>query len=70
VVTLFLCGAVMAGRGVDQILAHASPPRIFESYIQDAREYVAMAESVNDHIPRPVSPSYAWGDALQELSRV
>jgi len=69
-VTLFLCGDVMTGRGVDQILPHASPPRIFESYVQDAREYVEMAESANGRIPRPVSPSYIWGDALAELARV
>jgi poly-gamma-glutamate capsule biosynthesis protein CapA/YwtB (metallophosphatase superfamily) len=60
----------MTGRGVDQILPHASPPQIFEPYVQDAREYVEMAESVHGPIPRPVSASYIWGDALEELTRV
>jgi poly-gamma-glutamate capsule biosynthesis protein CapA/YwtB (metallophosphatase superfamily) len=60
----------MTGRGVDQILPHPSPPHIFEPYVQDAREYVEMAEAVNGPIPRPVSVSYIWGDALQEFTRV
>jgi poly-gamma-glutamate synthesis protein (capsule biosynthesis protein) len=68
--TLFLCGDVMTGRGVDQILPHPSDPRIFESYVQDAREYVKFAESRNGRISRPVSLSYIWGDALLELERV
>lgn len=68
--TVFLCGDVMTGRGVDQILPHASPPQIFEPYVQDAREYVEMAESAHGPIPRPVSASYIWGDALKELTRV
>ena len=68
--TLFLCGDVMTGRGVDQILPHPSDPQIFEPYVQDAREYVELAESRNGPIARPVSPSYIWGDALAELERV
>ncbi len=69
-VTLFLCGDVMTGRGVDQILAHPCPPGIQEPYVRDARDYVALAEEANGPIPRPVSPAYIWGDALQELERV
>jgi hypothetical protein len=42
--TLFLCGDVMTGRGVDQILAHPCPPGIQEPYVRDARDYVALAE--------------------------
>ena len=68
--TLFLCGDVMTGRGVDQILAHPCPPRIQEPYVRDARDYVALAEEANGPIARPVSPAYVWGDALQELERV
>ena len=68
--TLFLCGDVMTGRGVDQILPHAGAPRIFESHVQDAREYIRMAESLNGPIAKPVSWSYIWGDALEELARV
>lgn len=68
--TLFVCGDVMTGRGVDQILPRPSGPRIFEPYVQDAREYVALAEARNGPIARPVAGAYVWGDALAELDRV
>lgn len=29
-VTLFLCGDVMTGRGIDQILPHPSAPQLYE----------------------------------------
>jgi poly-gamma-glutamate synthesis protein (capsule biosynthesis protein) len=69
-VTVFLCGDVMTGRGIDQILPHPSGPRLHEKYVSDARTYVALAEEVNGPIPRPVEFSYIWGDALAELQRV
>lgn len=69
-VTLFLCGDVMTGRGVDQILPHPGDPRLKEPYVENAREYVALAERVNGPIPRPVDFSWIWGDALGELDRV
>jgi poly-gamma-glutamate synthesis protein (capsule biosynthesis protein) len=69
-VTVFVCGDVMTGRGVDQILPHPSGRQIFEPYVQDAREYVKLAESRNGPIEKPVSASYLWGDALAELERV
>jgi poly-gamma-glutamate synthesis protein (capsule biosynthesis protein) len=69
-VTLFLCGDVMTGRGVDQILSHPSGHQIFEPYVEDAREYVALAESRNGRISKPVADAYIWGDALPELARV
>jgi poly-gamma-glutamate synthesis protein (capsule biosynthesis protein) len=68
--TLFLCGDVMTGRGIDQILPHPSEPLIHEDYAKDAREYVELAESVNGAIPRRVDWSYIWGDALRELERL
>jgi poly-gamma-glutamate capsule biosynthesis protein CapA/YwtB (metallophosphatase superfamily) len=68
-VTLFLCGDVMTGRGVDQILPHPSAPEIFEPRLRDAREYVALAERANGPIPRALDPGYMWGDALEELAR-
>lgn len=68
--TLFLCGDVMTGRGVDQILPHPSGRQIFEPYVEDARDYVELAESRNGPISRPVTASYIWGDALAELERV
>jgi poly-gamma-glutamate synthesis protein (capsule biosynthesis protein) len=60
----------MTGRGVDQILPHPSGHQIFEPYVQDAREYVELAESRNGPISRPATGAYIWGDALAELDRV
>lgn len=68
--TLFLCGDVMTGRGVDQILPHPSGHQVFEPYVQDAREYVELAEALNGPITKPVAGSYIWGDALAEFERV
>jgi poly-gamma-glutamate synthesis protein (capsule biosynthesis protein) len=70
VATLFLCGDVMTGRGVDQILAHPGDPGIFESYAKDAGEYVALAEAANGPVPRRVHDAYIWGDAIAELAHV
>ena len=69
-ITLFLCGDVMTGRGIDQILPYPSDPRIYESYVSNAKEYVELAERVNGPIPKPVDFSYIWGDAFKELERV
>ncbi len=69
-ITVFFCGDVMTGRGIDQILLHPSDPVIHEGYIKDARGYVEIAEKVNGPIPRSVAPAYIWGDALDELERV
>ncbi len=69
-VTLFLCGDVMTGRGIDQILPHPGDPAIHEGYMKDARRYVEIAEKVNGPVPRSVAPGYIWGDALDELERV
>jgi poly-gamma-glutamate capsule biosynthesis protein CapA/YwtB (metallophosphatase superfamily) len=66
-VTLFLCGDVMTGRGVDQILPHPGDPRLREAYIPDATGYVALAEAASGPIPRPVEPAWPWGDALAVL---
>ncbi|MFE3659329.1 CapA family protein [Streptomyces sp. NPDC059165] len=69
-VTLFLSGDVMPGRGVDQILPHPGDPALREGYVRDARDYVALAESVNGAIPQPVDYSWPWGDALDVLDAV
>ncbi|MFW6090799.1 MAG: CapA family protein [Actinomycetota bacterium] len=66
-VTLFLCGDVMLGRGVDQILPHPGDPGLRESYVRDAREYVRLAEKVSGPVPRPVDFAWPWGDALAVL---
>jgi poly-gamma-glutamate capsule biosynthesis protein CapA/YwtB (metallophosphatase superfamily) len=69
-ITLFLCGDVMTGRGVDQVLPYANAPRLYEPYVRSATEYVALAEAVNGPISRPVGFEYLWGDALAELARI
>jgi poly-gamma-glutamate capsule biosynthesis protein CapA/YwtB (metallophosphatase superfamily) len=69
-VTLFLCGDVMLGRGIDQILPHPGDPLLFEPYVKSAATYVALAEKANGPIPKPVDFRYVWGDALAELQRV
>ena len=69
-ITLFLGGDVMTGRGIDQILPHPSEPFIPEPYLRDAREYVRLAERANGSIPTPVSFGYIWGDALEEWERL
>jgi poly-gamma-glutamate synthesis protein (capsule biosynthesis protein) len=68
-VRLFLCGDVMTGRGIDQVLPHPCDPALHESYVQSALGYVQIAEERNGPIPRPVDPGYIWGDALEEWRR-
>jgi len=66
-VRLFACGDVMPGRGIDQILPHPGHPELREEYVRDANGYVRLAERANGPIPRPVSFSWPWGDALPLL---
>jgi poly-gamma-glutamate capsule biosynthesis protein CapA/YwtB (metallophosphatase superfamily) len=67
-VGLFLCGDVMLGRGVDQIMPSPSPPRLFEPHVVSALTYVRLAEERHGPIPRRVAPAYVWGDALAVLA--
>jgi poly-gamma-glutamate capsule biosynthesis protein CapA/YwtB (metallophosphatase superfamily) len=69
-ITLFLCGDVMLGRGVDQILPYPSHSCLYEPSIRSAADYVKLAEKVNGVLPRTVDFSYVWGNALRELERV
>ncbi len=69
-ITLFLCGDVMTGRGIDQVLPYPSEPKIYEPYVRDARGYVELAEKINGPIQKPVSFPYIWGDALTDLERI
>jgi len=63
-VRLFLCGDVMTGRGIDQALLHPGDPRLHEPAVEDATEYIRLAERVNGELPLPLDFSYIWGDAL------
>jgi poly-gamma-glutamate capsule biosynthesis protein CapA/YwtB (metallophosphatase superfamily) len=69
-ITLFLCGDVMTGRGIDQVLPSAGDPLLYESYVRSALQYVALAEARNGPIPRPVDFTYIWGHALTEFERM
>lgn len=67
---VFLCGDVMTGRGIDQILPHPGSPTLYERYVRDARHYVALAERASGAIPHPVPFDYIWGDALDAWQRL
>lgn len=69
-VTIFLCGDVMTGRGIDQILPHPVDPILYEPSIRDARDYVRIAEERSGPIAAPVGLKYIWGDALNVLDRI
>jgi poly-gamma-glutamate capsule biosynthesis protein CapA/YwtB (metallophosphatase superfamily) len=68
-VRIFLCGDVMTGRGIDQILPHPAPPRLREGWATSALDYVRLAERANGPIGRPVTLDYIWGDALEAWRR-
>ena len=69
-IKIFMCGDVMTGRGIDQILPHPSDPVLYEPYVKDAREYLELAEDMNGPIQKPVDFSYIWGDALEEFKQM
>lgn len=70
ILKLFLCGDFMPGRGIDQILAHPSDPRIYEPYVRSAERYVELAERVHGAIPRGVHCDYVLGDVVAMLERL
>ena len=58
----------MPGRGIDQALPTSVPPILYERYVTDAREYVALAECAHGAIGAPLDAADVWGDALPELA--
>lgn len=62
--TLSLCGDVMTGRGIDQVLRHPSHPRLHEPYVTDARRYVELAQKKSGAFEIPLAFADIWGDAL------
>ncbi|MBA5607770.1 CapA family protein [Duganella sp. FT3S] len=68
-ITLFLCGDVMTGRGIDQILPHPGKPQLFESCVRSALVYVELARESSGSVPQPVDFPYIWGNALDALRR-
>ena len=68
-ISLFVCGDVMTGRGIDQVLPHPVDPTLHEGYATTALDYVSLAEKAHGPIRRPVDFAYVWGDALAEWAR-
>ncbi|MCG8494044.1 MAG: CapA family protein, partial [Sneathiellales bacterium] len=69
-ISMFMCGDVMLGRGIDQVLPYPGNPVLYEGFMKSARGYVDIAEQKSGPIPYPVSYPYIWGDALEELERM
>jgi len=69
-VRILLCGDVMTGRGIDQILPHPGKPQLHEPFVRSALDYVELAEHATGRIPRPVSFDYIWGDTLAQVDRL
>ena len=67
--TLFLCGDVMIGRGVDQILSHSCSPCLHEPIARSALQYVALAEQAHGPVPRSVNEGYIWSTGREVLDR-
>ena len=68
-ITLFLCGDVMTGRGIDQVLPNPSDPEIHEAYVHDARRYLALAEEESGDIDTPLRFEEVWGEGLDVLEQ-
>ena len=66
-IRLALCGDVMLGRGVDQILPYPGDPTLYGPYAANANHYVQLAERKHGPIPAVRGFEYVWGDALAEF---
>jgi poly-gamma-glutamate capsule biosynthesis protein CapA/YwtB (metallophosphatase superfamily) len=64
IITIFMCGDVMTGRGIDQILPHPVDAHIYEPFMTSAKGYVTLAEKANGTIPKRVDFRYVWGYTL------
>ena len=60
-VTVFLRGDVMTGRGVDQVLPYPGDPELRERHAAGARAYVRLAERAHGPIPRRAGFAWPWG---------
>jgi Bacterial capsule synthesis protein PGA_cap len=69
-ITIFMCGDVMTGRGIDRVLPPPVVPTLYEPCIRDARVYVWLAEERTGPIEAPVAFEDVWGDALEVLERL
>ena len=66
-VTLFFCGDLMTGRGIDQILPAQSPPELFD--LREGRSECMWRSPRSGMAPFPsnVDYRYIWGEALEIL---
>ena len=58
---LFLCGDVMTGRGIDQILPAPCDPELDEPWVKSALDYVRLAERGGATIPRDGRADASFG---------
>ena len=65
--TIFCCGDVMIGRGIDQILKYKSDSKLYESYLSDAKDYVPDVMKLYTKNNKYVSDTYVWGNLLKEI---
>jgi poly-gamma-glutamate capsule biosynthesis protein CapA/YwtB (metallophosphatase superfamily) len=68
-VRLFLCGDVMTGRAIDQLLPHPAPPQLHEPWVRSAVRYIELAEQQCGQLGRGQDFGYPWGDALALLAQ-
>lgn len=66
-IRLFLCGDVMIGRGIDQVMPRSVDPQLLEPHVDTAEAYLELAVRANGPIPRPVGPEYVWGASLEAI---
>jgi len=69
VISLYLAGDVMTGRGIDQVLPYPGNARLHEPCVKSAHDYVELAERANGPITKPIAFGAIWGDALAVLER-
>jgi poly-gamma-glutamate synthesis protein (capsule biosynthesis protein) len=69
-IRLLLCGDVMLGRGVDQILPHPGDPALPRSLVRNrhAGLNVALAQLKHGAIPVQRDFGYVWGEALADFA--
>ncbi|MGD9021164.1 MAG: CapA family protein, partial [Lysobacterales bacterium] len=65
---LLLCGDVMLGRGIDQVLPRPGDPKLQEHWrkVYDAREFIRRAQMKHGQIDKDRDAAYVWGDFLEE----
>jgi poly-gamma-glutamate synthesis protein (capsule biosynthesis protein) len=67
---LLLCGDVMTGRGIDQLLPNPGAPALREDYLHSAKDYVRLGEAVNGPVHRPIGFDEPWGAAREIWGRM